>query len=73
VAYLGDDLPDVPVMRRVGLAAAVADAAEELDRVAHVRLRSRGGAGAARELAEMILKAQGRWAGILERYFPDEG
>mgnify|MGYP000290364304 CR=1 FL=1 len=56
VSYLGDDLIDAPALRRVGLAATVADGHPELD--VHVRLQARGGFGAARELAEMILRAQ---------------
>ena len=61
VAYLGDDLPDLPVMQRVGLALAVADAALEVRRAAHYVTRARGGEGAAREVVELILKAQGKW------------
>jgi 3-deoxy-D-manno-octulosonate 8-phosphate phosphatase (KDO 8-P phosphatase) len=70
VAYLGDDLPDLPVLRRVGVAATPRDGAAELDEAVHVRLESTGGGGAAREFAEMVLKAQGKWAGIMERYLP---
>src|SRR5713101_7254111 len=55
VAYIGDDLPDIPVMRRVGLAAAVADAAPEVKRAAHFVTKSRGGEGAVREVVELIL------------------
>lgn len=61
VAYLGDDLPDLSVMQRVGLALAVADAALEVRRAAHYVTRARGGEGAAREVVELILKAQGKW------------
>lgn len=61
VAYLGDDLPDLPLLGRAGLAVAVADAATEVKRAAHYVTRANGGAGAARELVELILKAQGRW------------
>lgn len=60
-AYLGDDLPDMPLARRVGLAVAVNDAAVELKEVCHYTTRARGGEGAAREVVELILKAQGRW------------
>jgi len=52
VAYLGDDLPDLTVMKRVGLAAAVGDAAEEVKRAAHYVTAKNGGKGAARELIE---------------------
>jgi len=69
VAYIGDDLPDVPVMRRVGLAVAVADAVPEVLAEADIVTERRGGEGAVRELAEFVLKAQGKWAGLLERYY----
>jgi 3-deoxy-D-manno-octulosonate 8-phosphate phosphatase (KDO 8-P phosphatase) len=61
VAYLGDDLPDVPLALRAGLAVCVADAAPELKNVCHFTTQRRGGRGAAREVVELILKAQGRW------------
>ena len=73
-AYLGDDLTDIPVIRRVGLAVAMPDAAQEVLERVHAVTEKRGGHGAVREAAEFILKAQGRWQGILERYLqPDEG
>lgn len=61
VAYIGDDLPDLPVLRRVGLAIAVANAAPEVKRAAHFITRHRGGDGAVREAIEAILRAQGSW------------
>lgn len=61
VAYMGDDLPDLPVAERVGLAVAVANAAPELKAACHYVTETRGGAGTAREVVELILKAQGRW------------
>ena len=61
VAYLGDDLPDIPLARRAGLAICVADGAPELAAACHFRTRLPGGHGAAREVVELILKAQGRW------------
>ena len=61
VAYMGDDLPDMPLARRVGLAVAVANAAAELKSISHYITDSRGGEGSAREVVELILKAQGRW------------
>lgn len=61
VAYMGDDLPDMPLAERVGLAVAVANAATELKAISHYVTRARGGDGAAREVVELILKAQGRW------------
>lgn len=68
VAYIGDDLPDIPVMRRAGLAVAVADAVPEVLREADLVTRKPGGRGAVRELAEFVLKAQNKWEMILERY-----
>ncbi|MGH9914304.1 MAG: KdsC family phosphatase [Pyrinomonadaceae bacterium] len=63
VAYIGDDIPDVLVMRRVGFAAAVADAVEEARACAHYVTRVHGGYGAAREVIELILKTQNKWNG----------
>jgi 3-deoxy-D-manno-octulosonate 8-phosphate phosphatase (KDO 8-P phosphatase) len=69
MAYVGDDLPDLPVMKQVGLAVAVADAHEILRQQAHIITRARGGKGAVRELSEAILKAQGLWDGLINRLF----
>lgn len=63
VAYVGDDLPDLPILERSGLAFAVADAAPEVRSAAHVVLRASGGKGAVREACERILKAKGAWLG----------
>jgi 3-deoxy-D-manno-octulosonate 8-phosphate phosphatase (KDO 8-P phosphatase) len=68
VAFMGDDLLDLPVLGRVGLSAAPADAAPDVvARVDWVSSRS-GGDGAARELTELILRAQGRWEDLLRGY-----
>ena len=61
VAYVGDDLPDIPIMERAGLAVAVADATVETKRIAHYITVARGGEGAVREVVELILKSQGKW------------
>jgi len=61
VAYLGDDLPDMPLAKRSGLAVCVADGAQELKDICHWTTTRNGGRGAAREVVELILKAQGRW------------
>jgi 3-deoxy-D-manno-octulosonate 8-phosphate phosphatase (KDO 8-P phosphatase) len=61
VAYMGDDLPDIPLARRAGLAVCVADGAPELAAICHYTTRRLGGHGTAREVVELILKAQGRW------------
>lgn len=68
IAYVGDDLTDIVVMRRVGIAFAPANAREEVKRAAHHVTKARGGAGAIREVAELLLQAQGRWADILKKY-----
>lgn len=60
-AFIGDDLPDLPLLARVGLAVAVANAAPEVKRAAHYVTSRCGGQGAVREVVELILKAQGRW------------
>ncbi len=65
-AYMGDDLPDLPAMRRAGLACAVADAHPEVIKCAHWVARADGGCGAARELCEVLIKEQGRWSEVLE-------
>jgi 3-deoxy-D-manno-octulosonate 8-phosphate phosphatase (KDO 8-P phosphatase) len=61
VAYVGDDLPDLPILQRVGLAVAVANAAPEVKRAAHYVTARSGGEGAVREVIELIVKAQGKW------------
>ena len=68
VAYMGDDVVDLAVLARVGLAAAPADAVEEVRARAHWVTSAAGGRGAARELIERILKVQGRWDAIVESY-----
>jgi 3-deoxy-D-manno-octulosonate 8-phosphate phosphatase (KDO 8-P phosphatase) len=68
VAYVGDDLTDVVVMRRVGFAVATANARPEVKAAAHYVTSASGGDGAVREAVELILKAQGMWAEILEHY-----
>ena len=67
VAFLGDDLPDLPVMRRVGLAVAVGDATLEVKLAAHFVTKAPGGKGAARELVELILKSKGIWEDMIEK------
>ena len=67
VAFLGDDLPDLPVMQRVGLAVAVGDAALEVKLAAHYVTKAIGGKGAARELVELILKSKGIWEEMIDK------
>lgn len=73
VAYVGDDVVDLPVLRRVGLALAVADGVDDLAPYVHYRTRTVGGRGAVRETAELLLRAQGRWAETLARYVDEPG
>lgn len=67
VAYIGDDLPDLPILRRVGLAIAVANAVDEVRRAAHHVTRRSGGDAGVREAIEGILKAQGKWSAVATR------
>ena len=69
MAYIGDDLPDLAIMKRAGLAIAVADAHEMVRQCAHLVTRARGGRGAVREAAEAILKARNRWEDLVDRLF----
>jgi 3-deoxy-D-manno-octulosonate 8-phosphate phosphatase (KDO 8-P phosphatase) len=66
-AYVGDDLPDLPVLARCGLAIAVADACAEVRAAAHYVTRAGGGRGAVREAIELILRCQGAWQQVVER------
>lgn len=68
IAYVGDDLTDIVVMRRVGLGIATANARPEVKRAAHYVTSVPGGSGAIREVAELILQAQGHWPAILKKY-----
>ena len=67
-AYIGDDVGDIPVMRRVGFAVAVADAVPETKQAAHYVTELKGGRGAVREVCDLILKAQGKWDEVMERF-----
>jgi len=71
IAYVGDDFTDVVVMRRVGLGIATANARPEVKRAAHYVTTVPGGFGAIREVAELILQAQGHWDAILKKYEVD--
>jgi 3-deoxy-D-manno-octulosonate 8-phosphate phosphatase (KDO 8-P phosphatase) len=68
VACVGDDLPDLGLMRECGLPVAVANATSETREAATVRLTRPGGAGAVREFAELLLRARGEWDGLVEWY-----
>ena len=68
VAFIGDDVTDIPLMQRSELAVAVADAAPETRAAAHYTTQLPGGFGAVREVCELILKAQGRWSELMQKY-----
>jgi 3-deoxy-D-manno-octulosonate 8-phosphate phosphatase (KDO 8-P phosphatase) len=69
MAFVGDDLPDMAIMKKVGLAVAVADAHAMVRQCAHITTAARGGKGAVREVSETILRAQGRWDELTGRLF----
>lgn len=68
VAYIGDDLTDIVVMRRVGFTIAVANARPEVKEAAHMVTERSGGNGAVREVCELLLKVQGHWPKLLKKY-----
>ena len=68
IAFMGDDLPDLPIMRRVGLSVSVADGSPEVREAADLVTAAGGGRGAVRELAERLLRARGQWQQALERF-----
>ena len=68
VAYVGDDFPDLAIMRRVALPVAVGNAIPEIRDVARVRLTKCGGRGAVREFVEILLRARGQWDDVVHRY-----
>ena len=69
VMYIGDDVVDIPPMRKCGFAVSVADGVAELDAVCDYRTKSRGGRGAVREAVELLLKGKGLWDTLMTRYF----
>jgi 3-deoxy-D-manno-octulosonate 8-phosphate phosphatase (KDO 8-P phosphatase) len=71
VAFIGDDLNDIPLMRRSELAVAVADASEETKHHAHLVTKASGGSGAVRETVELILKAQHRWNHLVQLFLTE--
>ena len=67
-AYIGDDLPDLPIIRQVGLGIAVANAVEQVKTVAHIITKQSGGKGAVREVCDFILHTQGKFELALDKY-----
>lgn len=70
VCFMGDDIVDLPVLRRAGLAACPSDAVEEVRAASHVTTEAAGGRGAVRELVELLLKQQGRWEAAIAHGVP---
>lgn len=70
VACIGDDLPDLPMIRYVGFSAAVANAVDEVKKYADYVTTRQGGRGAVREVIEYILKNAGKWQQLMKRYLP---
>lgn len=68
ICFIGDDLPDLQVLKKVGLAVAVSNAVPELKKIAHYITKKRGGDGAVREVIELVLKTQGKWKKILSDF-----
>lgn len=73
VAFIGDDLPDVPLLRRAGLPVVVANAVPEARALARHTTAAAGGRGAVREFAEDLLRARGEWDAVLARYLAERG
>ncbi len=69
VAYIGDDIVDIPIFKRVALSVAVADATEETKKAAMIVTKNRGGRGAVREVCELILKSCGKWNELIDEYY----
>jgi len=68
IAYIGDDLLDIPIVRRAGFGVSVANGVDELKGCAHYTTSKTGGGGAVREIIEYILKNTGQWSALMERY-----
>jgi 3-deoxy-D-manno-octulosonate 8-phosphate phosphatase (KDO 8-P phosphatase) len=68
IAYVGDEMVDLPILRRVGFAVGVSDGWSELGRYIHYRTGAAGGRGAVREVIELLLKSQGKWPQVTAKY-----
>jgi 3-deoxy-D-manno-octulosonate 8-phosphate phosphatase (KDO 8-P phosphatase) len=69
VGFVGDDLIDLPVLRKAGFSAAVPDAVQEVKEIVDYITTKRGGEGAVREICELLLKAQNKWEALTEKYY----
>lgn len=68
IAYMGDDIVDLPVLKMAGFSAAPSDCSKELKKKVDYIAKAKGGKGAVREVAELILKSQSKWEGLTKRY-----
>jgi 3-deoxy-D-manno-octulosonate 8-phosphate phosphatase (KDO 8-P phosphatase) len=68
IAFVGDDIVDIPLLKRVGFSVAVADATEDVKKCVDYITKKAGGDGAVREVCELILQAQGKWIDVAKRY-----
>lgn len=69
ICFVGDDIIDMPILKRVGLAVAVPNAMDEVKEIAHYITKKTGGRGAVREVCDILLKAQGKWTEVTRKYF----
>jgi 3-deoxy-D-manno-octulosonate 8-phosphate phosphatase (KDO 8-P phosphatase) len=69
VCFIGDDLIDIPILKRAGLSVAVSNAVDEAKKFAHHITTNKGGRGAVREICDLILKSQGKWDLVTSKYF----
>ena len=69
ICFVGDDIIDIPILRRVGLSVAVPEASDDLKQIVDYITKKSGGRGAVREVCELLLKAQGKWADATRSYF----
>lgn len=68
IAFIGDDIVDIPLLKRVGFSVAVADASEDVKRSVDYITSKKGGSGAVREICELILRCQDKWVDVVKRY-----
>jgi 3-deoxy-D-manno-octulosonate 8-phosphate phosphatase (KDO 8-P phosphatase) len=68
IAYVGDDVTDLPILRRAGLSAAPSNSRKEILDIVHYRIPARGGSGAVRDVIELLQRAQGKWDGVWNHY-----
>jgi 3-deoxy-D-manno-octulosonate 8-phosphate phosphatase (KDO 8-P phosphatase) len=68
IAYVGDDITDLPILKRAGLSAAPSNSRQEILDMVHYRIPASGGSGAVRDVIELLLKAQGKWDGVRSHY-----